>query len=108
MKTEEKIMDDFGNPKKNSFQVPEGYFEKLPLQIMLNRELRSFKRTYWAWTSAVCSLSLAVVIYFFIGGQDEKKNYVSEKQSVQEEYIQQEVTEEELIDFYLLNEESIN
>ena len=60
------------------------------------------------WTSAVSSLSLALVLYFFLGQQSEQENYISEKQSVHEEYIQQEISEDELIEFYLSIDESIN
>jgi hypothetical protein len=55
-------------PRKNIFDVPEGYFEQLPARIQARISSGSSSRPSWSWTGAVrYALPVIVALAVFVG-----------------------------------------
>jgi len=96
---------------KKGFDLPVKYFEDLPFKINTRREVRKAKVGFWFWTSsavAVCSIVLA--LFLFDNGSEQVDYYseVNENEEYSKEYLDQEITEEDLIDFIINEDQEIN
>lgn len=111
MKKEENIHEeDFGG-KDNGFKVPEKYFEELPFKINARKEVVKTKVTYWLWTSSVAAVFSIVFVLLLFDRGEEKVDYYSESienEVYQNEYLEEEISEEDLIDFILNDGQELN
>ena len=113
-KNEDIKEDDFLqllNPSKKGYQVPDKYFEELPFKINAGREVKKAKAVYVLWTSsivAVCSIFL--VLFLFDKGENQIDYYSqsADGEVYHQEYLDQEVSEEDLIDFMINNGQEFN
>lgn len=102
---EEQLKKIIGKGDSNAFKVPDGYFDDLPMKVMVKREVSGFKRTYWVWTSSIVSLGVVLLLFVLFGQKEESNSYYAKSFEEQEEYIDQEFTGEELLDYYLTETE---
>jgi hypothetical protein len=113
-KNKDIASDDFLKdikPGSKGFKVPKKYFEELPFKVNASKEVKKVKAIFWLWTtSAVTVCSLVLALFLFDKGE-EQVNYYSETMEVEvynQEYFDQEISEEDLIDFMISNEEELN
>jgi hypothetical protein len=86
MKNETKMHTSLSDmPRKNAFEVPEGYFEELPTAVLLKCsvskvEKQSFlaSKPLW-WSVAACSL-LLLGIWFVVPNSTSSSNSLSAEQ----------------------------
>ncbi|MFT6747303.1 MAG: hypothetical protein ACJAZ2_001653 [Glaciecola sp.] len=99
------------NSGKNGFQVPEKYFEELPFKINAGKEVKKAKTVYLLWTSSVVAVCSIVLALFLFDKGDKQVDYYSQSIDAEvyhQEYLDQEVSEEDLIDFMINSEQEFN
>lgn len=102
-----------GISKGNSgFVVPDRYFEQLPYTVNAKKEVRKTKLTYGVWSAAVIAICSVVLLIFVFDGGEEQVDYYTEVLPAdafnEEEYLDQELSEEDLIDFLLNDDQEFN
>jgi len=81
MKNEKKMHTSLNDmPRKNAFNVPEGYFEELPTAVLLKCSVSKVKKepllaakSTWWWSVAACSL-LLLGIWFVVPNSTPSSN----------------------------------
>jgi hypothetical protein len=75
-------------PRKNAFNVPEGYFEELPTAVLLKCSVSKVKKepllaskSTWWWSVAACSL-LLLGIWFVVPNSTPSSNSLIAKNSL--------------------------
>lgn len=97
----------FDGKGKINFKVDCTYFEKLPLQIMVKREVQQFKKKYWMVTSLASAVVGGLFLLLTTADQSTPLSF-GEEQAVYEEYLYEELSEDELIDLDLSANYEIN
>jgi len=94
-----KKLDDI--PKKNIFEVPDGYFDRLPMKIQAKVETHGATRAIPVWNLAVRYALLIVIVGFALV-------YFFRPKSHQTEELLAEVSNEHLIAYLSESEISLN
>lgn len=85
--------------KKEYYDIPEGYFEKLPGQVMENiRREKSRRRT--VWLSAIAAVAALVICSTILVDQLSNKNEIPGKIVAEEQTIEEKQLENQMIDYY--------
>ena len=111
-KNKDIVSDDFlksFKPEKNGFKVPEKYFEELPFKVNAGKEVKKAKAVFWLWTGSVVAVCSLVLALFLFDKGEEQVNYYSETlEGYDQEYLDHEISEEDLIDFMISDEQELN
>jgi len=97
-------------PENKGFKVPEKYFEELPFKVNAGKEVKKAKTVYWLWTGSVLAVCSLVLVLFLFDRGEEQVSYYSETmvgEEYNQEYLDHEISEEDLIDFMITNEEEL-
>lgn len=98
-------------PIKSEFKVPEKYFEELPFTINAKREVKKVETVFWLWTGSVIAVCSVILVLFLFDKGEKQVDYYSESTEgdvYSQEYFDQEISEEDLIDFMINSEQEFN
>ena len=97
----------FDGRRKKNFSLASDYFDHLPIQIMVKREVAQFKRNYWMGTAIAAGLLLFSLLYLPVSSNSSPISY-GESQAANEAFLNDELTDEEVIELYLSTMDPIN
>lgn len=88
----------------SGFKVPANYFDELPYKVSEKKGVQRTKGFYWAWTTPAIGLTCVLLALFIFDKEEQYTGYYSGKVEIEDlnyEYIEDEVSEEEVIDFII-------